>query len=110
MVGGAPRGGSRPRHDAGLREQRLSVGARGSPRWAGAVEASCGGGRGWRPRRCWDPGDRCANQGGASVRRGVRRHTPNLCSRVLGSHHYAARSNLFCLLECCLIMRDVNGA
>ena len=66
MVGGAPWGGSHPRHNAGQREQRLSVRACGSPRWAGGVETSCGGGRGWRPRRCWDPGDRCANRGRAS--------------------------------------------
>ena len=66
MVGGAPWGGSHPRHNAGQREQRLSVRACGSPRWAGGVETSCGSRRGWRPRRCWDPGDRCANRGRAS--------------------------------------------
>ena len=66
MVGGAPWGGSHPRHNAGQREQRLSARACGSPRWAGGVETSCGGGRGWRPRLCWDPGDRCANRGRAS--------------------------------------------
>jgi len=61
MVGGAPWGVSHPRHNAGQREQRLSARACGSPRWVGRVETSCGGGRGWRPRQCWDPGDRCAN-------------------------------------------------
>ncbi|KAG2656813.1 hypothetical protein PVAP13_1KG107100 [Panicum virgatum] len=89
MVGGVPRGGSRPQHDAGLREQRLSAGARGSPRWAGADGGLDGAGIPATDARIevgLVAGEVCV---------GTRRIS---ISRVLGSHRYAACSNLFCLL------------